>query len=113
MHFRRYDMHDLVALVEQAGFVVERQSHLGFLLYPAFYLSKRVNQIRYGQHTGHDETAIVSAMIAGTKKSSSLMQRLMRFEQTLRARMYLPRGIRCLLTARKPDLNPESSPKMG
>jgi ubiquinone/menaquinone biosynthesis C-methylase UbiE len=32
MHFRRYDIRDLVALVENAGFTVERRSHLGFLL---------------------------------------------------------------------------------
>jgi SAM-dependent methyltransferase len=102
MHFRRYDIRDLVALVENAGFTVERRSHLGFLLYPMFYLSKRVNQIRYGQHKGRDEAAVVSAMIAGTKKSSSLMQGVMRLEQALRSRTYLPRGIRCLLTARKP-----------
>lgn len=101
MHYRRYDMKDLVAIVEQAGFVIEWQSHLGFLLYPGFYLSKRFNQIRCGKARGRRRSR-VSDMIVGTKKSSSLMRRVMMFERMLRSRMYFPQGVRCLLTARKP-----------
>jgi hypothetical protein len=42
MHFRRYDTPRLVELFETAEFRIEQKSHLGFVLYPAFYLSKRL-----------------------------------------------------------------------
>ena len=47
MHHRRYDLPDLVDLLERSGFIIERRSHLGFFLFPGFYLSKRLNQFRY------------------------------------------------------------------
>ena len=67
MHHRRYDMPDLVGLLQRAGFVIERKSHLGFFLYPAFYLSKRLNQRRYPEGAAVNEQEIVAGMIAATK----------------------------------------------
>ena len=102
MHHRRYDMATLVALLERVGFLIERKSHLGFFLYPAFYLSKRVNQWRYPEGAVIDEQAIVADMIAATRKSSALLGRLMKIEEALRPHVYFPIGVRCLVTARKP-----------
>src|ERR1700738_1956077 len=44
LHHRRYDMSTLLTRLRNAGFQIERSSHLGFLLYPGFYISKRLNQ---------------------------------------------------------------------
>lgn len=102
MHHRRYDMRDLVALLQSAGFVIERKSHLGFLLYPAFYFSKRLNQRCYPTGAAIDEQKIVARMIAATRKASAPLGLVMKIEQALRPYVYFPFGVRCLVTARKP-----------
>ena len=33
LHFRRYNMKDLVEKVEKAGFKIEKKTHLGFILF--------------------------------------------------------------------------------
>jgi SAM-dependent methyltransferase len=101
LHHRRYDMSALLARLRKAGFRVERKSHLGFLLYPAFYLSKRLNQLRYRAGSGIDEQAVISRMIKATRESSRLLGFVMRCERMMRRYMYLPFGIRCLVTCRK------------
>jgi hypothetical protein len=102
MHERRYEMRNLVALLENAGFVVERRSHLGFFLFPLFWLTKRVNQRRYPAGTRVDEQALIARMIAATRKASGLMTTVMKIEQWLRSWLRYPVGIRCLVTCRKP-----------
>jgi SAM-dependent methyltransferase len=100
MHFRRYDMHRLTRLLGKAGFTIERRSHLGFFVFPAFYFSKRLNQLRHPARPDVDEMRIVSRMIS-TTRSSSLMRHVMAAESALRQHVYLPVGIRCLVTCRK------------
>ena len=102
MHHRRYAMRSLVSLIEEAGFIVERRSHLGFFLFLPFYLAKRLNQFRYPLDSRLNEQRIVTQMIASTRESSRLMNLVMRVEQMLRPYLYYPVGIRCLVTCRKP-----------
>jgi SAM-dependent methyltransferase len=102
MHFRRYDMPDLVELFETAGFHIERKSHLGFVLYPAFYLSKRLNQFRYPDPSAVSAKDLATKMIADTKKNNTLGRLAMQLEEVLRPMLPYPRGIRCLITAVKP-----------
>jgi SAM-dependent methyltransferase len=102
MHHRRYDMPELLALLRRAGFVVERKSHLGFFLFPAFYLSKRLNQLRYPSRAAVNEQEIVRGMIAATRKSSVAMRLVMKVEQWLGQYVDYPFGVRCLVTVRKP-----------
>jgi SAM-dependent methyltransferase len=103
MHRRRYDMAPLLARLRKAGFHIERNSHLGFLLYPLFYLSKRLNQLRHpARSAGAGEQALVSRMIARTRKSSRLLGFVMACERAIGRRVSLPFGIRCLVTCRKP-----------
>jgi SAM-dependent methyltransferase len=109
MHHRRYAMSGLTTLVERHGFVVERRSHLGFFLYPAFYLAKRLNRRRYPSSGAVDEQQLVAGMIKATHKSNGVMGAVMRCEQALRPRVYLPFGVRCLVTCRKPR-SPEIKP---
>ena len=102
LHHRRYRMSGLVELLRGAGFEIEFRSHLGFLLYPAFHAAKRLNQLRYARASKEDEQKIVASLIATTGKTSGPMRHLMRFEDFLRHQFYLPVGIRCLATCRKP-----------
>jgi SAM-dependent methyltransferase len=102
MHCRRYNMLDLIALLRDAGFIVERRSHLGFFLYPLFYLSKHLNQRRYPPGDTAAEHQIVSRMISVTRKSTPLTRHVMGLERLLRPHFYYPWGVRCLVTCRKP-----------
>jgi SAM-dependent methyltransferase len=101
MHFRRYDMPELITLLEQAGFIVERKSHLGFFLFPAFYISKRLNQLRYSAKDETSAREIAARQIAGTKKTGALGRLLLRLEESLRPYFSYPVGVRCLVTASK------------
>ena len=110
MHRRRYDMTALLAHLRKAGFDIVRHSHLGFLLYPLFYLAKRLNQLRYPARSNVDDQAVVSRMIATTKKSSRLLGFVMMCERAIGRRISFPCGIRCLVTCRKPPVPDATSP---
>ena len=98
MHFRRYAMSDLVAKIEKSGLVVSCKSHLGFLVYPAFAYVKRRNQKSH-----HNDADSVVAKQAKDTASSFLMRTAMRLESLLARFVSFPTGIRCLITARKPN----------
>jgi SAM-dependent methyltransferase len=103
MHFRRYDMAGLAALFEDAGFAVESKSHLGAMLYPAFYLSKRLNQLRHSNADFKLAQKVAEQQIAATKSGGGLLGRtLMHIEDALRPYVNYPVGVRCLLKAVKP-----------
>ena len=46
MHFRRYDMLDLEAKLRAAGLTPTERSHLGFTVFPAFWLTKKLSRPR-------------------------------------------------------------------
>lgn len=102
MHHRRYDMRSLCELLRGAGFTIERRSHLGCFLYPAFYATKRLNQVRYPAHKSVDGQATLAKMIAGAGKSNRWMSLITKVEGAMRPHVYLPFGIRCLVTCRRP-----------
>ena len=102
MHFRRYDLAGLSCLLEEAGFVIERKSHLGVFLYPAFYLSKRLNQVRYGGENARSPQTVAARQIAATKRAGIIGRSMMWLEDALRPHVGYTRGIRCLVTAVKP-----------
>lgn len=104
-HFRRYDMGELTALVRGAGFEVLSRSHLGFLLYPAFWATKRLNQIRAPKTAG-ERREMVRGLIKTSMRPGRIGGVLMKIEEWLRQRVYLPVGMRCLMTARKPTVTP-------
>ena len=104
-HFRRYDMAGLTALVQNAGFEVLDRSHLGFFLYPAFWSTKRMNQIR-APKTAEARREMVRGLIKTSMRPGRVGGVLMKIEEWLRQRIYLPFGMRCLMTARKPKVSP-------
>lgn len=98
LHFRRYRLSELTEKLERAGFAVERRSHLGFFLYPAFAAVKRRNQRRLGEQTNLDE--IVKTQASRTSKSK-LLSLAVSLETALGKLVSYPTGIRCLAVARK------------
>jgi SAM-dependent methyltransferase len=101
MHHRRYRQRDLLRLFRMAGFDVLRRSHLGFFLYPGFYMVKKLRRRKRGDIPPEKIEALVANDIASTG-GSPLFSALMRFELWLGQAVSYPFGIRCLLTARKP-----------
>jgi len=99
MHERRYSMAGARGLFEEAGFVVERPTHLGFFVFPAFAAVKLRNK-RYLKRPLAEQRAVVERSINETK-SSRLMQAVMKLETWGARRVTYPFGVRCVLTARK------------
>jgi SAM-dependent methyltransferase len=101
MHFRRYAMGGLLALVRAAGFEVLERSHLGFCLYPPFWLTKQLSRLNPAREAAKIEERVKTSMSA-SRRTGGLGPLAMAFERRLRRSVYLPFGIRCLLVARKP-----------
>lgn len=101
MHFRRYDMADLEAKLRAAGLTIAERSHLGFLLFPAFWLTKKLAQMRARRADPRPPGGHVVASIDASRRAGVLGHALMRVEAALRARVYLPRGVRCLVRAQR------------
>jgi SAM-dependent methyltransferase len=100
MHERRYTLRGLSRLFERAGFGVERATHLGFLVFPAFAVVKLRGK-RHLAKSDEEQREVVRQSIRGTKKSPA-MDLAMRAETALaRALPRFPFGVRCVLTAVK------------
>lgn len=91
LHFRRYKMSDLVKKIENAGFVIERKTHLGFFIFPIFILVKLFNKIFKSEN-------IISKQ--ANLSNNILVNILFLIESKLR-KFNLPFGIRCFICARK------------
>lgn len=98
-HFRRYSSISLKALAEKQGFQVLSQSHLGFFLYPGFWLVKKRNQ-RLSVLDAEKERSELKVQISAGK-NSFLLNALMNFELSLGNYISYPFGIRCLMTCMK------------
>jgi SAM-dependent methyltransferase len=100
MHWRRYDMRTLVRLFAGAGFSIERQSHLGFLMHPVFWLVKKIG--RAAPPKKQNLEASVQRSIKWSTRFGFVASTAMSLDAGLRTRVYLPFGARCLVTCRKP-----------
>jgi SAM-dependent methyltransferase len=97
-HFRRYRMHDLVAMLQQAGFRIVRRSHLGFFLYAPFARSKRRNQ-RQPRAAGELHQHVSEE--ASRTRASRAMDVVLRIEGALGHFLPYPAGIRCLVVGER------------
>jgi 2-polyprenyl-3-methyl-5-hydroxy-6-metoxy-1,4-benzoquinol methylase len=100
MHFRRYRMEDLLDTLRTAGLEIVDRSHLGFFLFPGFWLVKKRNR-RYLSASPETKREVVRRNIS-RYRSSPLMHAIMRAESKLSKMISYPFGIRCLVTCRKP-----------
>ena len=98
-HYRRYNIDDLINLLEGSGFEIIEKSHLGFLPYPLFWLRKKLN--RHLINANEEVQVEITSNYLQQTKRSKILNILFRIEEQLRKMFYLPFGIRCLITCRK------------
>ena len=101
MHYRRYKIKDLRNIFLNDGFSILRQSHMGFLLYPGFFLVKQLQRTRWAKISEEEKALLVAQNINQTGKFP-FFNLLMQIELTAGKVISYPFGIRCLLTAQKP-----------
>jgi SAM-dependent methyltransferase len=101
LHYRRYRIGELIAKVSGQGLQVLARSHLGFFLYPAFWMVKKHGR-RFLAANDEIQRAIVARQITNGR-ANPLLYRVMDFEAKLRNWIYCPFGIRCLLTCKRPE----------
>jgi SAM-dependent methyltransferase len=100
MHHRRYRMPDLLRQLRSHGFTIVDRNHLGFLFYPGFWAVKKRNR-RHLKASPEEQRAIVLGQMCQAR-SNPLMGYTMRIENQLRDWFYLPFGIRCVVTCKRP-----------
>src|ERR1700737_3465034 len=100
-HFRRYTLQNICSVVEHAGLVVERRNYLGAVIYPAFYLAKKLPQRRPESASQREEH--VAKAIGATSRFNAVGHAIMALEEVMSGAIEFPRGIRCVVTARKPS----------
>jgi SAM-dependent methyltransferase len=101
MHFRRYRLRDLVAMVGKIGFNIQSATHLGFLIYPPFRLVKFRNRVRYSRLPLTEKQSVVKQHIKSTG-SSFPMQIALGAELNLGRFLRFPFGIRAVMRLSKP-----------
>jgi SAM-dependent methyltransferase len=101
MHYRRYKLPDLRQIFLDSKFKILWQSHLGFSLYPGFFLVKQLRRKKRADISEDEIPTLVSQNINGTGKSP-FFHALMWLELTIGKVISYPFGIRCLLTVQKP-----------
>jgi SAM-dependent methyltransferase len=99
-HFRRYTLQGLCKLMESAGLKVERRNYLGALIYPAFYLAKKLSQSN--PKPAEEREQHVTSAIGATSRLNPIGHAIMVLEEAMSRAIEFPRGIRCTVTARKP-----------
>lgn len=100
MHHRRYRLGGLLELARRSGLEIERATHLGFLVFPAFWWTKAQNR-KKSTVSPEEEASLVSMQIRSTRRSR-ILSGLMRLETGLGRFVRFPCGIRCVVVARKP-----------
>lgn len=99
MHYRRYQLKELRNLVKKQGFKIADQSHLGFFLYPGFWLVKQRNK-RLLSGSANAQQQLVEKNIRDTGENK-LFHFVMQTELFLGRMISYPVGIRCLMTCVK------------
>tara|TARA_B100001029_G_scaffold131622_1_gene110505 strand:+ start:267 stop:1154 length:888 start_codon:yes stop_codon:yes gene_type:complete len=92
LHFRRYNMKEIETKLINAGFKIEKKTHLGFIIYPLFVVVKLFNKYFF-----KDKNIVVKQAKAS---NNILLKVLFNIEKKLQ-KVYLPFGIRCYICARK------------
>jgi SAM-dependent methyltransferase len=101
MHYRRYKLAGLRRLFLDSNFKILHQSHLGFFIYPGFFLVKQLRRKKRSDIREAEIPNLVSKNINQTG-NNRIFHALMNFELLLSKVISYPFGIRCLITAQKP-----------
>jgi ubiquinone/menaquinone biosynthesis C-methylase UbiE len=101
-HERRYARHELAGRGERAGFEVLDDAYLGSLVFPPFWLTKKVNRRRHRNLSDAERQALVERSIAATQ-GSRLGDLASAFErELLKRKARIPFGIRSVAVFRRP-----------
>jgi len=99
MHHRRYTAAGLRKLIRGSGLQVAQFTHLGALVFPAFYVVKQWNKRRVSRQLAM-QRSVVASQIRSTR-SSRMMTTLLAVELALGRHLAWPFGIRCVAVGRK------------
>ena len=101
MHFRRYSKDQVYKLIEKNNLKVIYHRNIGCLVYPAFFLTKKINRIKYGIHgeKAFDKKIIVKKNINSTN-DNKLFELFTKFEENYIDSTNFP-GIRFFAVAKK------------
>ncbi len=91
MHFRRYNMIEIVKKIEKAGFIIEEKTHIGFLAFPFFMIVKLFNKLFKTKNIVTKQT---------NYSNSKFLQLLFRLDRFINEKWKIF-GIRCFIVARK------------
>jgi ubiquinone/menaquinone biosynthesis C-methylase UbiE len=100
MHHRRYKLSELIATAKELGFQIERATHLGFSLYPAFRIIKARGRIRASRLSPAEKKAVVAAQIRTTARSK-VMASMLALENWVGKYVAYPFGIRAIARLKK------------
>jgi SAM-dependent methyltransferase len=102
-HERRYARGEMAGKVRRLGMKVEIDLHLGSVVYPAFWVLKKRNRLRFDHLVGAELESRVERDYGDTR-NSKLFDAACHFEQGLLGHgVHLPFGIRGLTVLRKPS----------
>ena len=101
MHFRRYSKNQIYNLFKENSLKVMHHRNIGCLVYPAFFLTKKINRYRYGINgeKADDKKNIVKEKINSTNKNI-LFELITKLEENYIDSKNLP-GIRFFAVAKK------------
>lgn len=100
-HYRRYSLSGLSEIVHKAGFKIARRSHLGFLVFPGFWLVKKRDR-RLLDRNQTEFQNVVKRNISKTQ-NNKMLGFLMSLELAFGRVCHYPVGIRCVMTCLKPE----------
>ena len=93
LHYRRYNMNEIVKKIEKAGFIVQKKTHIGFIIFPIFIIVKLFSKLF---KTKNESIVIKKAKLS----NNNILKFLFKIEKKLR-NYSLPFGIRCYICAKK------------
>jgi len=100
MHHRRYSQSELLKLAKEVGFKIVYTTHIGFIIYPAFWYVKKKNR-RLTALSADEKFKVVSGQINKTHKSK-LLNIVFKIEAMLSKFIRFPFGIRVIAVLKKP-----------
>lgn len=99
MHHRRYRLKELVQLASEAGFQVKRATHLGLMVFPAFWWVKKRNRRKLALPAAKKKEIVVAQI--RQSRHSLLFTWAVRVETFFGRAMTFPAGIRCIVVLTK------------
>lgn len=91
-HYRRYNIKKLAKTLEGIGFTIKYKTHLGFLIFPFFFIIKLINKIFNRKKIFKSQS---------TKSNNFITKILFILEEKIFSSYQLPFGIRCFICASK------------